>query len=408
LVQLWAKNSTTHILSTGTFNFDIDTPIGTSVQLQDIENGETCYFYEDTGGEEVPSGQWTYRVNIGKGGGGGSDPTCDITLAIINSSGVIVDTILGPDNYTGDANAGVIKTNTGSIGVKTIGATERVALIIDNVVAGARQLEVRFDGVTDDDTDIVRPQTLEGETYYQPIDGALTPSGSLAKQTSKYPVGELTSSGEVASATIFNKTIEGELTSSGAIAKQTSKYPIGELTSSGAITKQTSKFPVGELTSVGSIVKKTFKTFTGAFTPAGIVASATIFIKTLIGTLTSSGNVSNAMTYVRAFAGTLTSSGVLSGLTTYIRSFGGTLTTTGTVIKKTSTSIAGVLTSAGTAIKKGFKSLLGTLTNSGSLGAEKRGVIEVLIGITEEVWAIKNVSCSLVANKNISDEVDIF
>jgi len=180
-IQFWAKNSTVHVLSIGTFNFDLDTPEGSSIVLQSIENGETCYFHEDTGGESIPAGDWSYRIWLSRGGGGPANPTVDISIAILDNLGIPVETIVGPDNYTLSNTASTLFTGSSiGEGAKTVGATERVALIIDNVVAGAREAEVNFDSTAAlfGDTLIVRPLTA-GAGYDNDVQGV--PSANIGK-----------------------------------------------------------------------------------------------------------------------------------------------------------------------------------------------------------------------------------
>ena len=138
MTTLHARNTTAFAGSTGTFNKDLDVGEGTSVIEQQCENAETFYMYAEVGGKTIPSGTWSYRIWLGRGSGGGANPDCNVKLVILDNTDAIRDTIID-DFHDVDDNTPTLKTGSaGGVAEKTIASDERVALVVDTVVAGAR------------------------------------------------------------------------------------------------------------------------------------------------------------------------------------------------------------------------------------------------------------------------------
>jgi hypothetical protein len=156
--------------------------------------------------------------------------------------------------------------------------------------------------------------------YTQDVDGTLTSSGSLVKQTGKILAGTMSSTGLLVKQT--GKILAGSMASSGAIQKQTGKVLAGSMASSGAIVKQTQKPLSGSMASSGALVKQTQKVLGGTLTSAGALVKQAQ--KVLAGALTSSGLLVKQTNKI--LAGTLTSSGALTAFKVALISLAGTLT----------------------------------------------------------------------------------
>ena len=161
---LHASNSTVHVGNDGTFNKDLDVGEGTSAVVQIVENTETMYFYSIVGAISIPSGTWSYRIWLGRGSGGGGNPTTHVKVVIYDNTGAIRDTIID-DSYTITDNSPTLQTGSASsVPSKTIASDEQVGIVVDTVVAGTRELEVRYDdsAINTGDTLMVHPTPSAG------------------------------------------------------------------------------------------------------------------------------------------------------------------------------------------------------------------------------------------------------
>lgn len=204
-----------------------------------------------------------------------------------------------------------------------------------------------------------------GTNYTKSVSGGLTPSGGIAKRTSRALAGAFTPAGAVVKRTA--RALAGGLTPTGTLIKRTARSLGGGITPSGAPTKQTARALGGGITPSATLaaIRTFIRAVGGALTPSGSISSRTIS-RALGGALTPNGVV-NKIT-ARALAGALTPSGGLNAIRTFIRAVGGSLTPSGAITNRAITrNLAGALTPSGALAKRTARALAGGLTPSGAI-----------------------------------------
>lgn len=121
------------------------------------------------------------------------------------------------------------------------------------------------------------------------MDGSLTFSGVLQKQTNKQVAGGLTFVGALTTLATFMKVLTGGLTFVGNLQKQTNKQLSGGLTFAGALQFQTNKQVGGALTFIGTLQKQTNKILAGGLTFNGTLTTSFLTHIALTGVLTFVG-----------------------------------------------------------------------------------------------------------------------
>jgi hypothetical protein len=230
-------------------------------------------------------------------------------------------------------------------------------------------------------TRFIDPPASAGTTFFQNLDGTLTSSGNLIRQTGKALGGTLTSSGSLLK--LVAKVLAGTLSMSGALVKLITKSFAGTLTSAGSLIKQVGKVLGGTLTSSGTltVIKVALRSFGGTLSMSGTLlkqvqkplggtmTSAGALLrqtqKGLAGTLSSSGGLLKLIG--KLFSGTITSSGVVTITKVVLKAFAGTLSMSGTLTRQTGKALAGSLSSSGAIVRRISKGVAGVLAPAGTL-----------------------------------------
>lgn len=207
------------------------------------------------------------------------------------------------------------------------------------------------------------------KTTGKSLSSSLTSAGDLLKQAGKSLSGTLTGSGDLLKTTL--KFLSGVLSSAGTVAGELIQGGgdlffqslDGALTLSGTVSKQTSKLLSGAVTSAGTLAKSITKTFSGILNPTGIVSKESS--KNFSGNLTFSGIIAKLTS--KLFSGDLTSSGSLTSTIVFTKILEGALAFSGSIVKVTNKSVSGALASSGSIIKSISKFVSGVLSFIGSL-----------------------------------------
>jgi len=211
--------------------------------------------------------------------------------------------------------------------------------------------------------------------------GSLTPSGTIVKNTQKTTVGSITPTGQFAKT--VQKVFNGTITPSGVLeAVKTALLSLaGSLTPSGSLAKQTSKALAGSSTPTGELSKQTNKVFGGSITPSGVVAAIKTALLSVSGSITPSGSLTKQVNKMLAgtvtavgsltrsvqklLSGQITPSGALTAVKTVLLSLAGSIAPEGSVTRQIIKSFSGQVTMSGQVVKTIFKSFAGSITASG-------------------------------------------
>ena len=192
-----------------------------------------------------------------------------------------------------------------------------------------------------------------------------------------FQISDIWTEGEyTASATEYQNAGQGAVSITGSIVRQTSKFPGNHnMSIAGSIIRQTSKFPGNHsMSTAGVLSRKGFKDTGGyAINILGTLVTASIFLQSVGG---------HAMTIA----------GILNRVTTYIRVMGNhAMAITGTLIKKTSVFPGGYVMTIFGILSKGLLkelsvggysiSIAGTLSTSIVIGQNVGGYALSIIGI---------------------------
>lgn len=224
--------------------------------------------------------------------------------------------------------------------------------------------------------------------------GSIAASGAMAKSTSKPLAGSSTPSGALASLKSAVKQLAGSIAASGAITRAISIVRAGSVTSSGAITESTSKKVAGSIAASGAIAKSASKPLAGSSTPSGALATLKSFTKQLAGSVAASGTITRAISIVRG--GSVSPSGLLQKFASVFRS--GSVAPTGalTTSQPSQTlSVSGSVTASGTVTRTIGKQLTSSVALSGAIAKTtaivKSGVITtagVLSALGQKLLAV--------------------
>jgi hypothetical protein len=166
------------------------------------------------------------------------------------------------------------------------------------------------------------------------------------------------------------QSVDGTLTSSGALLKETQARRTGTLTTAGLLAKQPARALTATLTSAGALLKQTARALTATLSSAGDLAAAKIVMQALTATLTAAGTLTKETG--KALAGTLTATATLTRDLT--RSLTATLTTAGdlTAVKTAMQALTATLDTIGTLTKETSRALAGTLSLSATVYPDQR------------------------------------
>lgn len=173
-----------------------------------------------------------------------------------------------------ESNLGGINTNTGT-GNSDIAISafyQEVASPGSTQLAGDNDLS----GNTEWSVIAVSIKPSTGASYNQDVSGALTPSATLVRSTTKKPAGSITPTGALQKA--MARALAGSVALAGALVSSYTyiKALAGSLAPAGALITQRVKFLSGTVGASGALLKTTFKTFAGALTPVGSVARTAV------------------------------------------------------------------------------------------------------------------------------------
>jgi hypothetical protein len=149
-----------------------------------------------------------------------------------------------------------------------------------------------------------------GTTYQQSVDGVLSFSGIIQKQTNKQLVGGLSFAGTMQKQT--NKVLAGVLSFAGALQKQTNKLFSGSLSFNGALAAQAvfTSALAGVLSFAGALQKQTNKQLAGALSFSGLMQRQTN--KMLLGVLSFTGIITRSYIVQALVSGVLSFAGALA------------------------------------------------------------------------------------------------
>lgn len=275
-----------------------------------------------------------------------------------------------------------------------------------------------------------------GATLYTvDIDGSITSSGGLVKQTNKIFAGSSTPSATILKlpTKVFdgsitpvgvkiatpNKIFSGSIEPTGALVNQPQKALSGSITAAGALQRDTSKVLSGSVTPAGENLKTTTKIFAGSITATGenlntaikilagsitatgdllrqaqkilsgsITASATLqrdIFKVLSGSIEVTGSLLKTTTKI--LNGSITPSGALETFKIFLLVLDGSITASGELLKTTTKNFVGSITASGELLKQTQKVLSGSITPAGALTAIKTYFLE-LAGSIEATGAL--------------------
>jgi hypothetical protein len=206
-----------------------------------------------------------------------------------------------------------------------------------------------------------------GTEFTEDVSGAITPTGSLVRETAKKPAGSLSAAGAIDLATA--KVLAGSIAPAGALSLL-KKQPLslsGELAPAGSLSlvKKQPLSLAGEIEPTGALVRKTGKALAGALAPVGTLIRLTR--KLLAGALTPAGEVDPQLDeggQEIAPSGEIAPAGDLNLDTGKV--LAGSLTPAGTLTQETAKKLAGSLAPAGALDLKIGKLLGGTITPAGA------------------------------------------
>lgn len=220
-----------------------------------------------------------------------------------------------------------------------------------------------------------------GTTFTKNVDGSITASGIVVKQTVRALTGSTTGAGALTKQT--QRKLTGSTTGSGTLVKRTGKALAGSITAAGAIVKKVTRSLSGSATPTGTVLKQTNRSLAGSTTGAGTVATVKTKLVALAGSITASstlirktlralaGSVTPAGTVTkqtnRALAGSTTASGTLTTLKAVLKAVAGSITATGNVARQVGRSLAGTVTAAGTIVRTTTRALSGSVTPAGTV-----------------------------------------
>lgn len=149
-------------------------------------------------------------------------------------------------------------------------------------------------------------------TYTQSLSGAISPAGSLAKQTAKGLGGAVSPGGTLQASRTKKQTLSGALGPSGVVSTARTRVLglAGAISPTGALAKRGQKLLTGALSPTGTVYKRVPRALAGAISPAGALAKRAQ--KVLAGGLTPTGALAKAAQRTLALAGAITPAGTVT------------------------------------------------------------------------------------------------
>ena len=202
-----------------------------------------------------------------------------VLLGSLTTSGILATTKAALLSISGSLTpSGILIRQTGKIVLGSLAASGSLIKQTGKAVLGSltatgslvRQTVKSFVGSVATVGSLATHKTVG--TILQVVGGVLTTAGTLTRQTSKTFAGSLAPVGILVKRTA--KAFIGSITAAGSLATQKSIFRVidGALTMSGILVKQTSIQTTGIITMAGSITKRIGKSFTGAITAIGTLA----------------------------------------------------------------------------------------------------------------------------------------
>ena len=132
-------------------------------------------------------------------------------------------------------------------------------------------------------------------TYTQSLSGAISPAGSLAKQTAKGLGGAVSPAGSLQASRTKKQSLSGAISPAGSLAKRAQKVLAGALSPTGAVYKRIPRALAGAISPAGALAKRAQKVLAGGLTPTGALAKAAQRTLALAGAITPAGTVTLAL-----------------------------------------------------------------------------------------------------------------
>jgi hypothetical protein len=192
-----------------------------------------------------------------------------------------------------------------------------------------------------------------GTTFFQTVTGALSPSGSLQRETRKTLAGATSPTGALARQ--VQKALGGSVSPAGALARQVQKVLGGSVSPAGALSRSISKTLAGAVSPAGNVLKQVAKTLTGAVSPTGALSSTKVVLITLAGALSPAGALARQAQ----------------------KALGGSMSPAGALARSISKTVAGNVSPAGSLIKLITKSFAGAVSPAGTVAAAIAGALAV-------------------------------
>lgn len=211
------------------------------------------------------------------------------------------------------------------------------------------------------------------QQFSQSVSGALAPSASLFKLTSRAFSGGMVSGGALAKRA--QKPLSGALSSTGVLSavKTALLSLVGVLASSGGLARQARKPMTGSMSSTGSLARRTQRATVGAMATAGALTKRV----------------------QRALTGAVASSATLAAVKTALISLAGSLTPAGTLRRSAQKPLTGSMSSSGVLGRAASKVLVGSVVSAGSLGKQLR---RALSGVLSTVGALVGIKLGETSN----------
>lgn len=209
------------------------------------------------------------------------------------------------------------------------------------------------------------------QQYLQSVSGAIAPSASLVKLTSRTLLGGLASVGALTKRA--QKPLSGTLSSAGVLSavKTALLSLVGTLTSSGGVVRQTRKPMTGSLSTAGALTRRTLRATVGAIAASGSLTKR--INRALAGAIASSATLAAVKTALISLAGSLTPSGALRRSAQ--KPLTGSISSAGVLQRATSKLFAGNVASAGALSKQILRTLSGALSFVGAVAGAKLGEV---------------------------------
>ena len=137
----------------------------------------------------------------------------------------------------------------------------------------------------------------------------------------------------------------------------------GVLTPTGTLVRQTGKLSTGVVPLFGNPIKQTNATRTGSTSTTGGVNKLTN--KRYSGSSTTVGNLTPSTGLDQSVNGSITTSGVLTTAATFTRFYDSSITTTGSIVRSVAKRVGGTLSLTGSAFKRMFVALASSIAAFG-------------------------------------------